>query len=76
VTHYRFSVAWTRVLPNGTADNINDKGKYIELVLSLSLCTKLQKINKMTKREEKCWSREMSVHVGWSSCCLLVDKQR
>ena len=27
VTHYRFSVAWTRILPDGTTSYINPKGK-------------------------------------------------
>ena len=74
VTHYRFSVAWTRVLPNGTADNINDKGKYIEFVLPLPLYTKLQKINKMTKRAEKCWSRCQFKLGGQVVVFLLTNK--
>lgn len=24
--YYRFSIAWTRLMPDGTADNINQKG--------------------------------------------------
>jgi len=27
VTHYRFSVAWTRILPDGTTSNINAAGE-------------------------------------------------
>jgi beta-glucosidase len=26
LTHYRFSISWSRVLPDGTIDNINEKG--------------------------------------------------
>ena len=26
VSHYRFSISWSRILPQGTPDNINQKG--------------------------------------------------
>ncbi|EYB83408.1 hypothetical protein Y032_0336g2888 [Ancylostoma ceylanicum] len=26
VSHYRFSICWTRILPNGTISNVNEKG--------------------------------------------------
>ncbi|EPB71164.1 hypothetical protein ANCCEY_09745 [Ancylostoma ceylanicum] len=26
VSHYRFFICWTRILPNGTTSNINEKG--------------------------------------------------
>ncbi|XP_013394024.1 lactase-phlorizin hydrolase-like [Lingula anatina] len=37
VTHYRFSISWPRVLPNGTIDNINEAGidYYNNLINSL-----------------------------------------
>jgi len=29
VTHYRFSVAWTRILPDGTTNYINPAGRCV-----------------------------------------------
>ncbi|KAM3607593.1 uncharacterized protein V6R79_010433 [Siganus canaliculatus] len=43
VTHYRFSVSWPRVLPDGTVDNINEAGiDYYQRLLDALLAANIQ----------------------------------
>ena len=43
VSCYRFSISWSRILPNGTAESVNDLGvKYYDTLINLLLENRIQ----------------------------------
>lgn len=43
VSHYRFSVSWTRILPDGTTKYINEAGlNYYERLIDMLLAANIQ----------------------------------
>ncbi|CAJ0604181.1 unnamed protein product [Cylicocyclus nassatus] len=63
VTHYRFSICWTRLLPNGTIDKINEQGvKYYRDLIEELQRNEIEPIVTLFHAD---WPYELYKQKGW-----------